>query len=89
MRLRASTESVKSGRLRNVFYSVPDVPVSKFVLTIKGGKKGLLLNTTDLCARKLASKATLKSQNGKKLRKKKLKLQVPACHKGKHHKKKK
>ena len=89
VRLRGSTESVKSGRLRNVFYSVPDVPVSKFVLTIKGGKKGLLLNTTDLCARKLASKATLKSQNGKKLRKKKLKLQVPACHKGKHHKKKK
>jgi hypothetical protein len=87
VRLRASTESVKSGRLRNVFYSVPDVPVSKFVLTIKGGKKGLLLNTTDLCARKLASKATLKSQNGKKLRKKKLKLQVPACHKGRHHKK--
>jgi hypothetical protein len=79
IRLRASTESVKGGRLRNVFSSTPDVPVTKFVLTMRGGKRGLLTNTQALCARPLFSKATLRAQNGKKVRDKRLKLRVPAC----------
>jgi hypothetical protein len=79
VRLRGSVESVKGGRLRNVFYSVPDVPVSKFVLTMNGGKRGLLTNTKPLCAGRFFSKATLKAQNGKKVRSKRLKLKVSAC----------
>jgi hypothetical protein len=86
VRLRASTESVKGGRLRNVFSSAPDVPVSKFVLTMYGGKRGLLTNTQALCGRQLFSKSTLRAQNGKKVRNKRLKLKVPAC-KGKKGKK--
>jgi hypothetical protein len=31
----------KTGALRTSFESVPDDPVSKFVLTMAGGKKGL------------------------------------------------
>ncbi len=43
-------DSIK-GRLRTTFDTVPDVPVSKFVLTVKGGKKrGLLVNSSNLCA---------------------------------------
>jgi len=37
------------GRLRNTFDTVPDVPVSKFMLVVRGGKNGLLVNTTNLC----------------------------------------
>jgi len=35
--------------LRNTFETVPDAPVSKFVLEMQGGKKGLLVNKTDVC----------------------------------------
>jgi hypothetical protein len=36
--------------LRNTFEAVPDAPVSKFVLELKGGpKKGLLVNSKDIC----------------------------------------
>ncbi len=67
------------GRLRTVFPMVPDVPVSKFTLTMKGGKRGLLTNTRDLCKGPVRSFLNLKAQNGKKLVKKKLPLRVPAC----------
>jgi hypothetical protein len=78
VRLHGAVEAVK-GRLRTVFYSVPDVPVSKFVLTMNGGKRGLLVNTQPLCAHRLSSVATLRAQNGKRVRNQKLKLKVPAC----------
>ena len=38
-----------NGGIRNTFESVPDAPVSKFVLTMQGGKKGLLENSRNLC----------------------------------------
>jgi hypothetical protein len=44
-------DSVK-GHIRNTFESVPDVPVSKFVLTLRGGKTGLLINSRNLCPRR-------------------------------------
>jgi hypothetical protein len=37
------------GQIRNTIEGLPDVPVSKFVLKMKGGKKGLLVNSRDLC----------------------------------------
>jgi hypothetical protein len=79
--------STAKGRIKNVFYPVPDVPVSRFVLTMKGGKRGLLVNSRDLCARPSFSFMNFKAQNGKKLRKKKLLLRAPACrgHRGGKH----
>jgi len=65
---------------------VPDVPVSRFTLNMRGGKKGLLTNSRNLCAHPSFSFMNFKAQNGKKLKKKKLKLLVPAC--GKSAKKK-
>ena len=79
-------DSVK-GRLRTTFDTVPDVPVSKFVVTIKGGKKrGLLVNSSNLCAKKYKVIARFTGQNGKKANMKP-KLRTP-CKKGKkkHHK---
>jgi hypothetical protein len=54
-----------NGGIRNTFEAVPDAPVSKFVLEMKGGKKSLLVNSRDIC--KSTSKATVKmdGQNGK------------------------
>jgi hypothetical protein len=53
------------GGIRTTFARVPDVPVSKFVLTLPGGKHGLLVASQSLC---LPVKAIvqLKGQNGKK-----------------------
>jgi hypothetical protein len=72
--LAGRTDTV-NGRIRNTFDTVPDVPVSRFVLTIRGGKKkGLLVNTQNLCARKQFAKLDLSAQNGKRVTKKKLKV---------------
>jgi hypothetical protein len=55
--------------IRNTFEVVPDAPVSRFVLEMKGGKKyGLLENSENLCkASKDERKATVQftGQNGK------------------------
>lgn len=52
-------------RIRTRFMSVPDAPVSKFVLEMQGGKKGLLVNNTNLCKAKPHAEASLTGQNGK------------------------
>jgi len=75
--------SAAKARIKNVFHPLPDVPVSKFVLTMKGGKRGLLVNSRDLCAQPSFSFMNFKAQNGKALRKKRLLLRVPACGSGK------
>lgn len=64
--LDGRTDSVH-GRIRNTFDVVPDVPVSKFVLTVRGGKKGLLVNSRNVCAGKtLRAVAKFTAHNGKK-----------------------
>jgi hypothetical protein len=42
-------DSYKGG-LRGSFAGIPDAPVSRFVLTLRGGKHGLLQNAANLCA---------------------------------------
>jgi hypothetical protein len=76
-----------NGRMRTTFDTVPDVPVDKFVLTIRGGKKrGLLVNSTNLCARRYKVIARFKGQNGKKANQRP-KLRTPCKrHQHKHHK---
>jgi hypothetical protein len=37
--------------LRNTFEVVPDAPVSKFILEMRGGRKGLLVNSENLCSK--------------------------------------
>jgi hypothetical protein len=49
--LSSRTDSVR-GRIRSTFDIVPDVPVSKFILTLRGGPKGLLVNSRNQCPRK-------------------------------------
>jgi hypothetical protein len=79
IQLRGVIKSVKGGRIRTTFPSIPDVPVSKFKLTMQGGKKGLIQNSRNICTHKYFSRLNFLSQNGKHLVKKKLPLGVAAC----------
>jgi hypothetical protein len=64
--LAGRVDSVNGG-IRNSFDVVPDAPVSKFVLSMQGGDKGLLVNSRDLCKSKGKNKATARfsAQNGR------------------------
>jgi hypothetical protein len=62
--LAGRIDSVHGG-IRTSFESVPDAPVSKFVLSMQGGGKGLLINSTDICRGKHAASASFTAQNGK------------------------
>jgi hypothetical protein len=73
-----------SGRLRTTFESLPDAPVSAFVLKLKGGARGLLQNTSSLCGTSKSASVRMTGQNGAKLRSK-TKLQV-SCGGGARHK---
>ena len=42
-------DSFKGG-LRGTFNTIPDAPVSKFVMTLKGGRHGTIQNSEDVCA---------------------------------------
>jgi hypothetical protein len=55
----------KGARVRTTFAKVPDAPVRKFQLNLFGGKRGLLVNSRNLCARKLRANLRLTGQNGK------------------------
>jgi hypothetical protein len=59
------TDSIR-GAIRNSFDVAPDVPVSKFVLRLQGAKKGLLVNSTDICARPHRAKVPFLAHNGKR-----------------------
>jgi hypothetical protein len=78
VRLYGVISSVRGG-IKTVFNS-PDVAVKRFVLNMKGGSdRGLLINSTNLCAGPLFSVMNLKAQNGKHLRDNTLPLRVGAC----------
>jgi hypothetical protein len=57
-------DSIK-GQIRATIENAPDVPISKFVLTQNGGKKGLLVNSREICASKNRATVKLTGQNGK------------------------
>jgi len=65
--LDAKIDSGKNDGLRTTFEFVPDAPVSKFILEMKGGGRGLLVNSEPLCTKKAkrAAIARFVGQNGK------------------------
>jgi hypothetical protein len=75
-------DTVGKGSLRTTFEGVPDAPVTRFVLHLAGGSKGLLINSESLCK---AGKATVKmgGQNGAALESK-IKLQSGCGAKARH-----
>jgi hypothetical protein len=57
-------DSVKGG-IRSSFEAIPDAPLTKVVLAMQGGKKGLIVNSTNLCARANRADVSLTGHNGK------------------------
>ena len=76
--------SSKRGGLKTVFPEAPDVPVKKFILNMKGGKKSLIVNSQNLCAKKQTAVLNLKAQNGKKVKNNKYGLRISNCGKQKN-----
>jgi hypothetical protein len=62
--LAARIDSVNQG-IRNRFELVPDAPVTKFTLKMQGGKKGLLVNSRNLCKGRNFADVRMVGQNGK------------------------
>ncbi len=62
-------DSVKTGpessRVRVRFLHVPDAPVTRFKLAFFGGRRGLIENSHNLCARARRARLTFKAQNGR------------------------
>lgn len=54
-----------NGGIRSNFESVPDAPVSKVILEMRGGKRGLIINSRNLCAAPARASADFTGQNGR------------------------
>lgn len=63
--LHGKVDTTKHEGIRSTFEVVPDAPVSRFVLEMKGGKKyGLLENSENICAKPQHANARFVAQNG-------------------------
>ena len=63
--LVSRVDTGKANGIRSTIEAAPDAPVSKFVLEMKGGKKGLLVNSEDICRKPQRAIANFTAQNGK------------------------
>jgi hypothetical protein len=65
--VHARIDTTKQNGLRSTFEFVPDAPVSRFVLEMKGGKKGLLVNSENLCKKTHRANARFVAHNGRQV----------------------
>jgi len=64
--LHGRVDTSKADGIRNTFEVVPDAPVSKFMISLKGGKKyGLIENSKSLCEKDRHVAARFVAQSGK------------------------
>jgi hypothetical protein len=75
--------SSKRGGLKTVFSPVPDVAVKKFVLSMSGGQKSLLVNSTNLCKSEQKAVLNMKAHNGKQIKNNQYPLKISSCGSGK------
>jgi hypothetical protein len=54
-----------NGGIRNTFDLIPDAPITKVLFQLQGGKKGLLVNSRDICARTYRATVKYTAQNGR------------------------
>jgi hypothetical protein len=62
--LDASIDTTKSEALRASFQNIPDAPVSRFVLNLAGGSKGLLVSSQNYCKAPGKAEVSILGQNG-------------------------
>jgi hypothetical protein len=79
---QAESSSVNKGQLRTVVPIVPDVPVGHFRLTLLGGSKGYLVNSSNLCRRAGRITVSYVGQNGRH-RTQRVKPRLPCARKKK------
>jgi hypothetical protein len=80
--------SSKHGGLKTVFPRVPDLPVKKFVLNMKGGTKSLLTTSVpNLCRKPQRAVLNIKGQNSRRVKNNRFKLNIAGCGKHKKHQK--
>jgi hypothetical protein len=78
-------------RLRTTFALVPDAPVSRFVLEMRGGRRGLLVNSANLCrSARRARRATVRLVGHNNRRADQFPVVAAGCHRakgrhGRHH----
>jgi hypothetical protein len=53
------------GGIRATLEELPDAPITKVLLTMQGGQKGLIVNSTNLCASTNRAQVDATGQNGK------------------------
>jgi hypothetical protein len=56
----------KRGGIRTSFEDIPDAPLTKVVIDLPGGKKGLIVNSRELCAKRSFTTAELTAHNGRR-----------------------
>jgi hypothetical protein len=54
------------GGIRTTFQGIPDVPVRKFVINLRGGKRGLLQSSRNLCLKRLRAVVRLRAHNSRR-----------------------
>jgi len=63
--LHGRVDTGPGGGIRTTFEGVPDAFASKFILSLKGGKRGLIQNQENICARPQRATLALEAHNGK------------------------
>ena len=56
----------KKGGIRATFTGVPDAPLTKVVVSMRGAKKGLIVNSTNLCAGRHRANARFEGHNDRR-----------------------
>jgi hypothetical protein len=57
----------KKGGIRTTFDTVPDAPITKFILRMRGGDKSLLVNSQNICRGVHRATVRMRAQNGRTL----------------------
>jgi len=71
--------SVEKGKLVTTFGAVPDAPIAKFALNVKGGKRGILAATgrPGICSRRQVTISKTVGHNGKRAAQRRIKMATP------------
>jgi uncharacterized repeat protein (TIGR01451 family) len=62
------TKGSEISRLRTTFAQIPDAPLSKVVLNLKGGNVGLIENSRNICGRPYRAGVKLAAHNGRRVK---------------------
>ena len=65
LNLKGTSNVSKSDQLVNTFAAIPDAPVTRFDLSIEGGKNGILVTNGNLCRKKQVAEVLIDGQNNR------------------------